>query len=52
MFKISFNKTLISSLETEKEAISLALNLHNVSNISHNIVVTKEDEEIMYFIQK
>ena len=52
MFKISFNSTHISTLETENDAIGLALNLHNVSNIPHNIVVTKDEEEIMYFIQK
>lgn len=52
MYKISFNNTLISTLETEKDAIGLALNLHNVSNIPHNIFVTKDDIEIMYFVQK
>lgn len=52
MFKIFFNDCLISSVETEDEAIGLGLNLHKVSNISHNISVTKEDEEIFYFLQK
>lgn len=52
MFKISFNDTLISTTDIEKDAIGLALNLHNVSNIPHNIDVTKDDERIMYFIQK
>ena len=52
MYKIFFNSTLISSVETEDLAISLGLNLHKSSNISHNISVTKDDEEIFYFIQK
>ncbi len=52
MFKISFNNTLISTTQVEKDAIGLALNLHNVSNIPHNISVTKDDVEVMYFVQR
>ena len=52
MFEISFNTCTIANLETEENAIGLALNLHQISNIPHNIVVTKEGEEVMYFIQR
>lgn len=52
MFEISFNKCVIANLETEENAIGLALNLHNVSNIPHNIIVTNAGEEVMYFIQR
>lgn len=52
MFEISFNKCVIATLETEEKAIGLALNLHTISNIPHNIVVTKEGEDVMYFIQR
>lgn len=52
MFNISFNNTLISTTEVEKDAIGLALNLHNVSNIPHNIFVTKDGVEVMYFVQR
>lgn len=51
MYKITFNSQLIAEMETEKDAIGLSLNLHNVSNISHNIVVTKDDEQIIIFKQ-
>lgn len=52
MYKVSYNSTLIASFDKEQEAIGLSLNLHNISNIPHNISVTKDDEEIIIFIQK
>lgn len=52
MFKIYFNETLISTYETEKEAIGLCIYLHNVSNIPHNIFVTKDNEPIITLILK
>lgn len=51
MYKITFNSQLIATMDKEDAAIGLSLNLHNISNISHNIVVTKDDEEIIFFKQ-
>lgn len=51
MYKITFNSTLIASMENENDAIGLSLNLHNISNIPHNIVVTKDDTEVIIFKQ-
>lgn len=51
MYKITFNSCIVANMETEKDAIGLSLNLHNVSNIPHNIVVTKDDEEVIIFKQ-
>lgn len=52
MFKVFFGDTLIATFENENESIGLSLNLHNVSNIPHNIFVTKEEEVIITFIQR
>lgn len=51
MYKVSFNNSLIASFDNEKDSVGLALNLHNVSNIPHNIFVTKDDIEFMFFKQ-
>lgn len=51
MYKITFNSALIATMEKEPEAIGLGLNLHNISNIPHNIVVTKDDIELIIFKQ-
>ena len=51
MYKITFNSVEIATLEKEQESIGLALNLHTISNIPHNIVVTKEDLDIIFFKQ-
>lgn len=51
MYKIIFNGCTISTTEKEGQAISLALNLHQVSNIQHTIVVQINGEDIIYFKQ-
>lgn len=51
MYKITFNSQLIAEMEIEKDAIGLSLNLHNVSNIPHNIIVSKDNVEIIMFKQ-
>lgn len=51
MYKIIFNGCTISTTEKEDQAIGLALNLHQVSNIQHTIVVQINGEDIIYFKQ-
>lgn len=52
MYKVYFNDTILAQYDNEIESIKLSLNLHNNSNIPHNIIVTKDEETIIYFIQK
>lgn len=52
MFKVFFGDTHIATFDKEQDSIGLSLNLHNISNIPHNIVVTKDEEVIISFIQK
>lgn len=47
MYDIKFNDVLFSKTDVEEHAIGLALNLHKSSNISHNIIVTKNDVNIL-----
>lgn len=51
MYKVTFNSVNVATFDKENDAINLSLNLHKISNISHNIVVTKDDEEIIIFKQ-
>lgn len=51
MYKILFNGCTISTCEKEDAAIALSLNLHQVSNIPHEIIVQFENETIIYFKQ-
>lgn len=47
MYKIFFNNIEFAISDNEDFAIGLALNLHKSSNISHNIVVTNKDVNII-----
>lgn len=51
MYKILFNGCTISTTEKEDQAIALALNLHQVSNIQHTIVVQFDGEDVIFFKQ-
>lgn len=47
MYKICFNGCTISTFEKEDQAIAVALNLHNISNIPHSIFVECDDKNIV-----
>lgn len=47
MITIKFNSLLFAVLSDEQDAIILALNLHKNSNVKHNIIVTKDDIDIV-----
>ena len=51
MYKIIFNGCTISTTDKEDSAIALALNLHQVSNIQHTIVVQFDGEDVIFFKQ-
>lgn len=51
MYKITFNSFEVATLEKEQDSIGLALNLHNISTVTHNIVVTKDGKDIFIFNQ-
>lgn len=52
MYKVKFNTEVVATFDNEKDSLALALNLHNYSNVIHNIVVTKDDDIIISFIQR